>query len=238
VQSRAVRAIPFEKPVIDKVLSQAKKGDPIVENRPIVSGDNLVLKGSQLKGSETSVQLGPIEVTPADSDITSSQITVTIPAALEAGVQTVQVLQRVVLGSPPSGRRIVESNVVPFTLRPAIQHSSISGLQGSGNSPRSGSLDLTVVPAISELQQVRVLLNQVLPVSSPPAKTSLGYSFEMTPRLQSPPSAPPPPTNNISIPFKGIVAGTYLVRLEVDGAQSPVGTDNSGVYATPAVTIA
>src|SRR5262249_27733866 len=183
VKSRAVKAIPFQSPRIDQVLSQAAGGGPILLDRAILSGDNLVLQGSQLKGEDTVVLLAGIEITPPAGNVTSYQIIVTIPASVPAGTQTVQVTQRVLLGStptsPPVGvpHRIVESDVATFVLRSQIQGVSPSGVTGSGSNPRSGNLNLTVQPAVALNQQVRVLLNQIAPVSSPPQATVPAYSF-------------------------------------------------------------
>jgi hypothetical protein len=65
------------------------------------------------------------------------------------------------------------------------------------------------------------------------------YSFVVPPRinLQNPPATPPSPTNNLIVPFTGVAAGNYLVRVVVDGAESPLTTDAHGVYNAPQVSI-
>jgi Pvc16 N-terminal domain len=239
VQYRTVQVIPFEKPVIDAILSQKTAIDPIVPDQPILPGYNLVLQGSQLKGEVTSVLVGNIEVLPPDPDIKPSQIIAGIPSALEAGTQTVQVIQQVLLGSPLTTHRGVESNVTTFVLRPVIQTVSASGVQGAGSTPRSGSLDLKLDPPVGPDQRVSVMLNQLLPLTSPPPDTALAYSFVLPPRinLASPPASPPPPTPTISAPFFGVAPGKYLVRLQVDGAESVLATDANGLYSAPQVNI-
>jgi hypothetical protein len=239
VQYRTVQVIPFEAPVIDAILSQKAANAPIVPDQPILPGYNLVLQGSQLKGEVTSVLIGNIEVLPPDADIKPSQIIVAVPPAVEAGPQTVQVIQQVLLGSPPSTHRGVESNVTTFVLRPVILAVSASGIQGAGSTPRSGSLALTLDPPVGPEQRVSVMLNQVLPLTSPPADTALAYSFVVPPRvnLASPPASPPPPTPNISAPFFGVAPGNYLVRVQVDDAESPLTTDATGLYSAPQVGI-
>jgi hypothetical protein len=245
VRSRAVKAIPFQSPTITQVLSQASGGGSILPDRAILTGDNLVLQGSQLKGEDTVVLLAGIEITPPDTNVSSSQIIVAIPASVPAGTQTVQVAQRVLLGSsptsPPVGvpHRVVESDVATFVLRPQIQTITATGITGSGSNPRSGNLNLTVQPAVAYNQQARVLLNQIAPISSPPLDTVPSYSFVVPPRinLQNPPATPPSPTNNLIVPFTGVAAGNYLVRVVVDGAESPLTTDAHGVYNAPQVSI-
>jgi hypothetical protein len=239
VQYRTVQVIPFEVPVIDAILSQKAANAPIVPDQPILPGYNLVLQGSQLKGEVTSVLVRDIEVLPPDTDIKPSQIIVAIPAGLEAGTVAVQVIQQVLLGSPLTTHRGVESNVTTFVLRPVIQAVSASGIQGTGSNPRSGSLDLTLDPPVGPEQRVSVMLNQLLPLASPPPETALAYSFVVPPRinLASPPASPPPPTPNISAPFFGVAPGNYLVRVHVDGAESPLATDANGLYSAPQVDL-
>jgi Pvc16 N-terminal domain len=238
VQHRTVHAIPFQAPFIENVLSQKTAADPIVDGQPILPGYNLVLQGSQLKGEVTSVLVGGLEVFPADTDITLTQIVVAIPPALEAGTQGVQVVQQVLLGSPLVPHRGVESNTSSFVLRPVIQTVNPSGVQGAGATARSGSLNLTVNPPVGPNQRVVLLLNQLPPLTSPP-DSPVSYSFVLPPRinLASPPPNPPPPTANITVPFTGVTAGAYLVRLLVDDAESPLGMDANGLYSTPQVTI-
>jgi hypothetical protein len=45
------------------------------------------------------------------------------------------------------------------------------------------------------------------------------------------------PTNTITFAVKGVRAGTYLARLQVDGAGSPLTVDASGQFVGPLVTI-
>jgi hypothetical protein len=239
VKSRTVQAIPFQKPSIDSVWSRQSPAAPIVSDQLILKGYDLVLKGSQLKGEETSVLIDSIEVIPPDSNIQSTQIIVTLPDSLEAGAHTVQVVQNVPLGSPPTLRPAVESNGTSFVLHPTVT-ATVSNLQGAGSGPRSGNLTLTLDPPVGPFQRVTVLLNQLAAPASPPSTvTPPAYSFPAPSlfSLQSPPSSPPVPTNTIVVPFTGVVPGVYLVRAQVDGADSPLATDANGVYVNPQVTV-
>ena len=243
VQSRSVQAIPFQKPFIEQVLSRATASSPPsppAPDRAILSGDQLVLLGTELKGDDTVVMLGQTELVPATDDISTSQIVLTIPASVPAGIQSIQVLQRLLLGSPPMPHRIIGSNVASFTLRPQIQMPiTITNPQGAGPSPRSGVFNLTIKPVVAFDQRVKLLLNHIEPISSPPPVSVSAFSFEAPPRidLSSPPLSPPPPTANLQIPFFGVPAGDYLVRVVVDGAESPLQSDASGTFNAPQVTI-
>ncbi|MEW6732884.1 MAG: DUF4255 domain-containing protein [Acidobacteriota bacterium] len=227
VKARNIYVVPFKQPVIEQIKSQAKSGDPIVSDQPILEGYNLVIVGRQLRGEDTVVNIGGMEVKPADSDISDSQIIVTIPATLQAGVCGVQVIHRLLLGLPPLPHKSIESNIAAFVLRPRIiEPIAISNLQGTGSEPRSATLNINVKPAIGDAQRVVLLLNEFRPPASPPSpivSDLQSYSFIAASRIPlSPPIGPPGASENIIIPISGVKAGSYLVRIQVDGAESPL----------------
>lgn len=236
VRSRKIYAVPFKYPLIEKIKSQANPGSPIIENQAILGGYNLVVAGKQLKGDALLVNVGGIEVTPAIGDINDTQIIFPLPVNLHAGVQGVQVIHQKLMGSPPLPHRGVESNVAAFVLSPRIEAINVSNVQTAGNNLHSADLSLTVKPALGETQRVLLLLNELKPAPLSPPETSppLSYSFSAPPMAVL---SPPAPTENITIPISGVSAGTYLVRVQVDGAESPLGTDWAGQYDSPQVTI-
>jgi Pvc16 N-terminal domain len=241
VRARKVKVIPFKQPIIERIDSRATPADEIVAGQPILAGFQLVLVGSQLSGEVTRVLVGGIEIPSNQISVTDSQVIAPIPVALPAGVQGAQVVHQTLLGSPPTPHRGVESNVAAFVLRPRIETIGISDQQGSGSSLRSANLNLTVKPAIGDTQRVVFLLNQFLPITSPPSGVDAipdAYSF-VAPirRVLSPPTSPPGPSENITIPIKGVRAGSYLVRIQVDGAESPLETNPAGQYVSPLLTI-
>ena len=52
-----------------------------------------------------------------------------------------------------------------------------------------------------------------------------------------PPLVPPPTTGTVLVNFDRVKPGRYLVRLRVDGADSPLETDASNKYNAPFVDI-
>jgi Pvc16 N-terminal domain len=241
VRARNIYAVPFNQPVIEQIKSQATQGGPIVTGQPILPGQRLVISGRALRGEDTLVSVSGVEVTPATADITDNQIIVPIPATLRAGVQGVQVVHRRLMGDPPLPHRGVESNVAAFVLRPTIENINVARLAGSGTAPRSAELTLTVEPAIGDAQRVVLLLNEFIPPTSPPQPftgVAASYSFAIPSRIPlSPPFGPPGASNTVIIPISGVRAGSYLVRIQVDGAESPLQTDGAGHYDSPQVTI-
>jgi hypothetical protein len=100
-------------------------------------------------------------------------------------------------------------------------------------------VSLSVKPAVGAEQHVVLLLNELIPQADPPiTRAPLSYSFRAPFGYQlSPPLSPPELTENISVPVSGVQAGTYLVRVQVDGAESTLGTNADGQFNAPQVTI-
>ena len=242
VRARAVYVVPFNQPVIEEIRSQATASDPIVSGQPILAGQRLVIVGRALRGDDTIVRVNEVEVIPPTLGVSDTQIIAPIPPTLRVGVQGVQVVHRRLMGDPPLPHRGVESNLAAFVLRPTISTTiGVSNLQGSGSAPRSADLTLTVQPAIGDAQRVVLLLNEFTPPTSPPQPITGdagSYSFAIPSRIPlSPPAGPPGASNTVIIPVSGVRAGTYLARIQVDGAESPLATDAAGHYVSPLVTI-
>jgi hypothetical protein len=99
----------------------------------------------------------------------------------------------------------------------------------------AGTFRVTVQPPVHEGQRVGLLLNERLFPESPPRDTPpRAYSVVAPPIGLTSPSAPTPV---IDIPFTGVAAGEYLVRIAVDGAESPLGVDANGAYDAPTVVV-
>lgn len=234
VRTRKLYAQTLRRPVIEKIRSQVTAIDPVLENEPILAGHRLVLVGSQLSaGEDTLVRIGDFEETPAGpADISDSSVTIALPAGLQAGVHGAQIVHEISMGSPPVPHLGIESNLCPFVLSPEI-----TALASTGSVAGSDvELQLTVNPAVGEEQRVAVILNELVPVASPPLEnppTPRSYRFDVSPE----PSSPPAPQTNLAIPVDGVAAGIYILRILVDGAASALETDTDGRYNGPLVTI-
>lgn len=237
VRKRKIYAIPFRQPVIEHVLSQKDAASAVVANQPILHDYILTLRGRQLRGEETRVVVGGAEITPATASVSDSQITFQLPPGLSAGVQGVQVIHSMQMGEPPASHRGVASDVVAFVLRPHIDALGVNSQPGSSADVRSGTVDLTVSPSVGREQRVRLLLNELSP---PPDSVALAYGFERKSPYQEvfPPQLPPETAGALSIAFTDVRPGKYLVRLQVDGAESPLKTDDAtNIYSEPFVEI-
>ena len=207
VRDRNIYALPFRQPVIQRVISNAGP------DQPIVAGSVVIVLGGQLRLDLTQLIAGGIELTPAPQDISDSRISVTLPPDLRAGVQGLQVVQKLMLGTPPQPHRGVESNVAAFVLHPTITP--------IGASP--ADVTVKVVPKVRAGQRVLLLINELS------GDASAAYTFAPTP--------PAIDADTLKIPISGVKSGDYLVRVQIDGAESPLAVDNSNRYVGPKVTI-
>lgn len=207
VRERNLYVLPFRQPVIEQVISSEGV------DMPIVADSTLVIKGKKLRGDITQAIVNGIEVTPAPEDISERQITISLPSGLKAGVQGLQVVHQMLMGTPPVPHKGVESNLVAFVLHPAITNKvTISNPKGTGNAPRSADLTIEINPTIGKNQRVVLLLNEI---SSGDAAS---YTFVDESRDAD--------TSTMIIPVSGVKAADYLVRVQVDGAQSQLITDS------------
>jgi len=226
VRTSNIKVIPFQQPEIDSM--QAASGpDSYIE-----ANSAIIISGQRLKGDITRVTVSGQEISVSGDQLTDTSITLKLPGALSAGVQAVQVAHLVDFGtgSAVELHHGVESNVSAFILHPALTaDSTTSGVTSrtvNGQTLRSGTLNLSVIPQVRQDQRIVLLLNPV--ALAAPATT---YSF------QGPPRTSPIPTSTLQIPFTDVIPGQYLVRVQVDGAESALQSGPDGAYNRPQVTI-
>jgi hypothetical protein len=256
-----------------------------VEPQLLGPGASLTLRGQSLRGNPTQVVFGnpaiapvPLPAAPADP-FTDAELRVPLPAGLRAGVNTVQVLHPLDLGTPSEPHRGVESNLAAFVLRPTLRQTA------AGPPP---SFELALLPnqaafnaAFSAAERQRL----TRPLTFPAVRLGLGLAVQGNQRLvlllnETPPpgdraprtasfgdpalliaaadvpaggtAAELPPADQRSevlvFATPGLGAGSYLVRVRIDGADSPLvqaaiapGADPSDPmqpFVGPAITVA
>jgi hypothetical protein len=227
---RAGSFAPFaSQPLVEQVISQAGRFDAIRAN------STLLIQGKQLKGNAfTQVRICGFEVTPPD--VSPTQITLplsSLPAnTLRAGVQSLQVIHPISITPEQGasrGRRGAESNAAPFVLRPTITEISVSEMDGTDDDPRSGLLSIQVDFTVGRQQRVVLTLNE-WSTANPSA-----YIFDAERRDTE--------TQSVTVPFQDVKPGEYLVRLQIDGAESQLEVDNTdgsptqGWYISPRISL-
>jgi hypothetical protein len=217
VLARDIYVVPFRHPTIEQINSQA--GD----NQPILATSTLNILGKQLRGDVTQVRVaGGAPVTP--QDVSDTQIVLplaSLPAnSLRAGVQGAQVIQPMLMGKPPVPHVGIESNVAAFVLRPTITAATV---------PDSTHVTVQTDLVIGKDQRVLLMLNRV--AGGAPA----AFSFVAGSRTAD--------ANSITVAIVGVAAGDYLVRVQIDGAESLLQVDTNPTSPTfnqfigPKVTI-
>ena len=217
VQRRQVVAKPFRQPVIDVVRSQPPgASEPPTQYQKIRVGSKVVVVGRHLL--DDNVQLTIDNESIALDSVSESEISFTVPTTLASGIHGMQIIHQHAFGDPPTLHRGNTSNLEAFVLCPTITGVIVYNAGAK-------TLTVPVNPAIKATQRVVVLLNE--DTSTNPK----AYQFS------APDNQPGAPDSTIAkIPVVGINAGTYLVRIQVDGAESPL-TITNGAYQSPNVTI-
>lgn len=211
VKERLVFARTLREPHIDDVASDGI--DPF-----IVAASKLVLTGEQLFDENLEVFVNG-QATTFDS-AANDRIVADQPPGLRAGVQAVQVKHHIPMGDPLKQHRGFDSNVAAYILHPTYGGLTLTPAP-SGSSPYTGSARVTVNPDVERAQRVVLLLNSHS--LTPPQS----YAFVASPRQSD--------GDPINIPVEDVQRGDYYVRVQVDGAESPV--DLEWATSTTKVTI-
>jgi hypothetical protein len=240
---RRIYVVPFRFPNIESVTSA---DGPLA---PISVGTTLSIRGRDLQSDDTRVNLDGIEIVPPSTAIAPDRITIPLtsplPNGLYAGVKGVQVLQQVAMGDPETPHRGQESNVASFVLRPTVANgqvippadvldlvSSVESVNGTPTTFQSGRLRIDFDPRVGRDQRVILLLNEQ---NAAPGARPKAYTFNAPSKNGLPDGTVD--TAAIEIPFSRVIAGTYLVRVQVDGAESLLAPDGSGLFASPRVVL-
>jgi hypothetical protein len=201
VRDRKLIALPFNRPVIETVSPQV-----------ILAEGALIIQGQNLKADIVQVNFGTEPaITPNPADITNTQIRVQLPAELRAGINTIQIVHPLDFGtgSPSEPHRGFESNIVAFMLAPRITtvpQPPLTVLQV----PQGDTLTLSVEPPVGRNQKVTLLIgDRAIAI---PSRSATGSE----------------PTTNLSFPIPSdFPKDIFLMRLRVDGAESPLEVDTS-----------
>jgi hypothetical protein len=208
VRGRNLYAATFRLPVIEQVISEEGAG------RPVVAGTTLVVRGRNLLGDVTTVAIEGEEIAPTYIlELHDQEIKFRLPSPpRRAGVLGLQVIHKRMMGSPPTLHQGDESNLAAFVLRPEISVDQASKV-------------VHVSPAVEKDQRLVLHLNEMPPGALPP----MARSFLMPSRKAA--------ISDVPIPVDDLGPGDYLVRVEVDGAESVLYADEAGNYVGPKVSI-
>lgn len=204
----------LDQPVIEQVISSTGR------LAPIMIDSTLRVQGKNLKGlHRTLIRMGGVEVSP--TSISATELTLglgDIPSqALQVGLQSLQVLHPPAAGSLPAGSPRyglgVESNAAPFVLRPTVESVSITLAETDDDDDCTGNVVAQLNLPIGSQQRIVVFLNELS------VETPRSYVFDKG-------MTDPENRRQVVIPFKRVQPGDYLVRIQVDGAESQLVVDD------------
>jgi hypothetical protein len=186
------------------------------------AGAQLTIAGRGL-GAGVVVKIDGADA-PAPQVISDQKLVVQLPAAVMAGVRTVQVVQTINLGTKVEPHRGAPSNVAAFVLAPHIDAISFTKpLDPITNQPVP-TVTVTVEPQVGPRQRVTLALNAL------PGATPQAYTFTSSGRSAS--------AGSITFAVTGVPVGSFLVRVSVDDASSVMTVDNAtNLFNGPTVTI-
>ena len=211
VQLRNVYAIPIRQPYVEQIVSAAGIGQPITDSGAIV------IKGNQLQGQTTQIIINDAVLTPTTTSPT--QIALTLPGGLVAGVQSLQVLQGILIGTLPNQHSSsVASNLAPFVLVPKIAIQNVT----------TNSVKVGFTPNVGKSQRATLLLNEL---NAPDKRAAYQFNFA-APKNNGISDPTQTDTPTITFAIRGVPAGDYLVRVQVDGAQSAPDVDTNSASPT------
>ncbi|MDY6941349.1 MAG: DUF4255 domain-containing protein [Cyanobacteriota bacterium] len=197
------------RPQIEELAKQTGDRLPVTlgpRSSYIDLSETLILRGKQLQGENTRVQIGEAQLTPqtvSDTEISLSlaDLPETQTHRLRAGVQGVKVV-----------RGATFSNTIPIGVRPTMTVDvveTITELEEDEDGRYSARVTVPVDVTVGEGQRVYLFLNSTT--------TATGYIFQK-PRDDR-------DLGTIDFPIREVEPGEYLVRVQIDDAESPLKTE-------------
>lgn len=226
VLARGVYVLPFNRPSLERIRVKVDPDGVASETLPILPGNILVLHGRNLLGEITRIVLDGESLDSPDAFFSAESAGFRLPATLRAGPHGLQIVHEVAMGDPPVGHRGTESNVLAFLLRPSL---------AAPVTATAAAITVRLSPAVTAQQRVRVLLNRLDP---PPGAPALAFGFAAPVSNGIDVEGGDVETGTIDFQYSGLPAGTYLVRVQVDGADSVLEVNaGTGTFSGPTVDI-
>jgi hypothetical protein len=224
VRQRVIGVAPFQRARIESVEST------LGESEAVRIGDTIAIRGSQLGGPIERVRVGVAgALTPVAGAVSPTEVRVALTdPTIRSGVVGVQI---VYAGGSTS-------NVAPLVLRPRIAQDagdnyeiSVVDLETDADGTHSATIEVVLEPEIDPQQRVELYLNAFRPVPGPGA----AFRVDAVEREAT--------TDTVAFPISGVPSGTYLLRVQVNGAETTLDLEdeeadpNFGFYVEPAVTL-
>jgi hypothetical protein len=193
-------------PVTQRNLLALQFRQPFIDEvtpQMVLPGQAITIRGTNLKAERTKLNFGLAKLSEA-TPLSDAEIVATLPLGLLAGINSVQIVQELDFGTPADPHRGFESNVAPFLLAPQIATQLPISVQ------RGQTLTLELNPAVGRSQRATLLVGE--------------RSIAAEARTTDDPTT----TLSFAIPAD-FQTGDFIVRVQIDGAQSPVKIDKGQI---------
>ncbi|MEM6611647.1 MAG: DUF4255 domain-containing protein [Cyanobacteria bacterium P01_C01_bin.72] len=199
-----------QQPTIQQVVAHTGR------YQPILTSSILSIKGQMLDKPGIQVRIAGREIVPPTIKATEIRLPLdSLPEnTLKAGVLPLQVG---CFGASANGSIMLESNVFPFVLRPTIVNLNLANLEEE-DQKYSGEANVTLDVVVSPQQRVILLLNHR------DADINKSYLFEARSLVEN--------SNTVIFVVNNIEPGEYLVRVQIDGAESTLEIDKNRTSET------
>jgi hypothetical protein len=226
VLERGVYIRQLRSPLIERLTAKSAPDEPSLENQPILPGYILVLAGKRLRGELTRIMLDGEKIDPPGAAIHDDHIEFSLPATLRAGPHGVQIAHDVAMGSPLTAHTGTESNVLAFLLRPII---------AAPVTATATKIKIKFSPLVTPTQKLRILLNELAP---PADQDPRAFSFSAPANNGIDVENDETEADTVQFDYDGVPTGDFLVRVQVDGAESVLQIDPvTKAFSKPKVSI-
>ena len=234
VRSVGLRLDPILRPRITAVHRQDGDRDSAARPQPVPIDGRLSIEGEGLASDHVRVRMGGATIVPDDvagdpsSDALrpgaiSLRLSRAAAGTLRAGVQSVVVEH--LFDPSQSGPELREASP-PAAVLVSPDVASLTSRAGRGGATGrfTGSILASLSHTVGKAQAARLLLN-----SAPGAATSQGFTVEAAART----------TDGTELRFDvtDLPGGSWLWRVEIDGAPTPLSVDANGHYDGPLIQL-
>lgn len=215
--------------VIEEIKSSTGK------RQPITTKSNLTILGENLLAPNTQVRIGNTKIAPQvvedkKVELKLSNFSQSELDELRAGVQSLQIVHMEQKASIIDPIRSIESNALPLILCPTIKGNvTPTNLIESWNNSFTAEVTIDVDLMVDKDQRVSLLMNEIA-TEKPEAYLFAAKSREET-------------TRSLDFLVRNVKAGEYLIRVQINGAESPLeidetkGSPTQGQYYQPKLAI-
>ena len=232
VRSRA-SSVSLGRPVLKRV-EHRPEGDQKAMQNTITRSSQLILHGTELERSDATIQLQVGEALVTPQSTTDQEVSINLlnrspdeQLQLRAGIQKIQLVHRYSSEQNSQPSHTVRSNILSLALCPQIIHEeelSVANLQLDEEEEQYvGDVQVQVDLLVDPAQRVFLLLNNISPGSSDT------YIFRAKRRQTVSPY--------LTFEIQGVNRGNYLVRVQINNAESPLDVDSRGQYASPLLVV-